>query len=380
MESGGERAAAVDGLRGIAAAAVMLSHVTVVGFYRNGPLWDALNATPLRILWAGHQSVILFFVISGFALAAQIERMGGVRGGTLVPFWSSRMLRLYPPYVASIVLAIAGYSALAAVGFGYAPEKFHVPAANFEIGALLSHLWMVGSFDTTRFNPPIWSIVHEMRISLLFPAIYLVLLRFGPYRPLLVAILVSLSVAALGERYAPSAGLTLHYATFFALGATLWQLRRGVAATLTAFPARGIELIVAIGLLIFAYPFDNPWTYGQRVLGDLAVAIGAAVLLGVVVVFGGGRILDNAPVRFLGRISYSLYLNHVLALNVAILLFYGRVPAPVLWVVAIVWALGLSWLMYHLFEKPWQAAARTLRRRLLGHADAAPAKEAGAVA
>jgi peptidoglycan/LPS O-acetylase OafA/YrhL len=50
----------------MAAIIVLVSHVSIFGLY--GFEHILANWPPTRLLWAGHQAVILFFVISGFAL------------------------------------------------------------------------------------------------------------------------------------------------------------------------------------------------------------------------------------------------------------------------------------------------------------------------
>jgi peptidoglycan/LPS O-acetylase OafA/YrhL len=65
---------------------------------------------------------------------------------------------------------------------------------------------------------------------------------------------------------------------------------------------------------------------------------------------------------FLGKISYSLYLVHQVAIMGVILLFYGRYSAPVLWIISIVASIGAATLFYFAVEAPSVAASRGIRR------------------
>ena len=77
VQTGEQRIAALDGLRGLAAATVAIGHgldvfPTVWLASNHGPAAGALGwltYSPLHLLWAGHEAVILFFVLSGFVLA-----------------------------------------------------------------------------------------------------------------------------------------------------------------------------------------------------------------------------------------------------------------------------------------------------------------------
>ena len=67
---------------------------------------------------------------------------------------------------------------------------------------------------------------------------------------------------------------------------------------------------------------------------------------------------------FFGAISYSLYLVHQIAIMAVVLLFYGKYPAPLMWVISIAASIGLAWLFYLAIEKPSKAASRRLRTEL----------------
>ncbi len=66
------------GLRGVAAMAVVISHIinTAPALVHPG-LWSVawwFSYTPINLLWDGDESVLLFFVLSGFVLARPFTR------------------------------------------------------------------------------------------------------------------------------------------------------------------------------------------------------------------------------------------------------------------------------------------------------------------
>ncbi len=109
----------MDGLRGIAACAVVVYH----GILHNDPalvqrvllepvqsaasVRDGLTKLALS-LFDGEAAVYIFFVLSGCVLRMSLARQGGERAGRLCAgFALARAVRLYPPVVACMVLIYA---------------------------------------------------------------------------------------------------------------------------------------------------------------------------------------------------------------------------------------------------------------------------------
>src|SRR2546423_14680644 len=105
----------VDPLRGVAARAVALYHW--VGTHPH--VSDSLLGRMLLQGWAG---VFIFFPISGYCIAAAAQ---GSHQHRLRSFIARRWRRIYPPYLASIIFAIA-------VGFAVLPFS-HGSASSFDL-------------------------------------------------------------------------------------------------------------------------------------------------------------------------------------------------------------------------------------------------------
>ena len=103
---------ALDGVRGVAACVVVISHL-IAGFYpalffgapdeARFALQHAIANSPLFVLYSGTFAVYIFFVLSGFVIAASAMR---TRCGLLV-LALTRYLRLAVPVLASVLLALA---------------------------------------------------------------------------------------------------------------------------------------------------------------------------------------------------------------------------------------------------------------------------------
>ena len=109
-----ERFSGLDGLRGIAAAVVVVCHALLI----NGQLAEAtrnpdadlsagataLTYSPLHLVWAGNEAVMVFFILSGFVLALPFD---GPRRPTWAEYFPRRLTRLYLPIWGAVAFALA---------------------------------------------------------------------------------------------------------------------------------------------------------------------------------------------------------------------------------------------------------------------------------
>jgi peptidoglycan/LPS O-acetylase OafA/YrhL len=221
---------------------------------------------------------------------------------------------------------------------------------------------MLGSSWHTHIDPVIWSLVHEMRISLVFPAVMLVLLRIGLVPVLTVALAASVlaGVAAEGDThpYLRSALWTVHYLVFFVAGAGFARHRAGIAARLRhAAPSR-VALMVLVGLLLFE-------SRGLVPFGDAVVhyLVGVSALLMIALAIGAPRVsalLERPSLAWLGKVSYSLYLLHVPVLMACTYLFAHAMPLPLTMIPAALVTLVLCEAFYRGVEAPCIALGHRL--------------------
>jgi len=129
-----KRLLAVDVLRGIAALWVVLHHCHVNG----GALWDdpirRLAFVPLQY---GYLGITLFLVISGFCIHLTVAKKMGDGQGMRTNwgrFWKRRFFRLYPPYLAAIVLSVG---ILVFLSPGWFPTRYEWVSPTWD---LLTHL------------------------------------------------------------------------------------------------------------------------------------------------------------------------------------------------------------------------------------------------
>jgi peptidoglycan/LPS O-acetylase OafA/YrhL len=312
----------LDGLRAFAIAMVIGSHARLT------------DADWYRTLANGYVGVMIFFALSGYLITTHLiweyDAAGRISIGD---FYIRRAFRILP--AAGVYLAVL--AVLAAAG-AIVCEWSSIRAALFFYANYVEHDWAVSHF---------WSLSVEEHFYLLWPAL---LIAFGVRRGWVTALVMVFAVFALRlgvDRLHLFRGVFTdiahgNYHSDLIVDTLLWgcclafYLRRAapapsaIASTLIA---------AAAAFLLLAPPSIARFTLLRDVL--------PAILLGAVVTAPHapiGRFLEFAPVRFIGRLSYSLYLWQQLFL---------AAPAPHLPLpVALAALFACAFLSYQFIERP----------------------------
>ena len=176
------RIAALDGLRGVAAVIVVVFHYlsmlhpSFVENFAEGTLhW--LARTPVTLLWNGNFAVLVFFVLSGFVMAAAAHR----RADQLLANLVTRYVRLGLPAATSVLLALAWLSAFPTAAQDLARSlEAPSPWLGYTLQGELPSVWealyegAVGIFVTgqSSINNVLWTMKIELFGSIALFAIY----------------------------------------------------------------------------------------------------------------------------------------------------------------------------------------------------------------
>ncbi len=170
----------LDSLRGLAALSVVLYHFKIFWLddvMRNSPVHQKHVIDRLLLpITAGHEAVILFFILSGFVLSLPAINL---RARPYAVFILRRIFRIYIPYVAALFLAVLGnrFFAEDVTQSKCLSGYWSLP---IDWGLFRQHLLCLGAYNTETFDPPIWTLVLEMRICLVFPFLCAQRLRLRP--------------------------------------------------------------------------------------------------------------------------------------------------------------------------------------------------------
>lgn len=342
----------IDALRGLAALWVACFH-----FY--GGLSDQFArhtfASPFHFVLAhGNAGVEIFFVISGFVIAYSI-RGRRVTPGYFGQFVLRRSVRLEPPYWATIALAIASLwlsNHLRTDRVAQLPSWTKIVAHIFYLQGFLHQGQIVDVF---------WTLCMEVQFYVFFLLLVGLSQRVGDVRFSRLAVLAPLTVVSLTIQ----AGLMAEPRAWMFKFWYLFQL--GVVAYwATAKQLKHSDFFAYLAVLTALLAWH------PSVTGAMGLATGLLLYL-------AGRYdflttLDYAPLQFLGRRSYSLYLIHPV-IGVPFAYFFARkffgtpVSAPaavVCMLTAIVVSVAGANLLYMFVEAPSVELSSRLKRKPRG--------------
>ncbi len=349
------RYAALDGLRGVAALIVVGYHallvVPAVSAVYVGKVEPAaftpewwLYATPLRLLFAGHEAVLVFFVLSGFVLTLPFLAQPPTARSTLA-YYGRRIVRLYLPVWGALAFALALALAVPrdpAIG-GWLGSHHAPTVHDVWHDALLL-------FGTSNLNSPLWSLTWEVWFSLLMPLMLSALARFDVIR------------AAL-----PASWLTadmLQYLPVFGIGMLLAFQKDAIRAA-SARVRSWWPIVTTAALLTVSPSLIAPVGWGPlAAFAYLLSLVGVLTIVALAFASPARRPLEARPVQWVGTRSFSLYLVHEPILVAAALLvgvsgWWPWVAIAVALVPAILLAAAL---FYRVLEHPSIGLSRRVGR------------------
>jgi peptidoglycan/LPS O-acetylase OafA/YrhL len=305
------RRPALDGLRGVAIVLVMSMH--------------------LGLLPNGFIGVDLFFALSGFLITTLLyEEWDRAATISLRRFYGRRARRLLPGLLLLFLLVVAVDVAcyrMTGWALGYKVLASTLFVSNWV--AATGHIHALGALN------PTWSLAQEEQFYMVWPLVLLLMLRRRLSPQVVAALLVGAIVALLA--LAPHArGIELYYSPLTrvpelllgCLGAVVWRhrlvsapagLRRRLPALLRRDATRKLACSIAACVLVYLFVIVLLDCALQTEQAYLLACLISVVLIPTLLSAPQGlvaRLLSLAPLRHLGRISYSLYLFHLLTRNV----------------------------------------------------------------
>ncbi|MDB5663146.1 MAG: putative acyltransferase [Sphingomonas bacterium] len=346
-----ERRVSLDALRGIAALIVLISHCV-------GTLPElhaaALSTVVLRPLLMGGSWVDVFFVLSGYVLYLTFDRKDQF---LYLPYLAKRIARIYPPLVAAVLISLIFYLLTAPEPIPGLSEWFNTLSWNIyptpEVVA--GHLMLSDARSAQSLDNVIWSLVHEVRISILFPVLALCTRRWL-LATLICSALLSSSAHIIAARMSAELPInpaaTLQYVFCFAAGAALARREAALGRWMQSRQGQiGGIVIALIGVALLSF---SPARLGGMLTACGAVAIVAACAVHPLV----KRSLAVAPLIWVGRVSYSLYLIH---LPILLLLVHNLSPAigaPLAVALTVPVSLGCAEIFHRWIEQPSMVLGR----------------------
>lgn len=348
----------LDGLRALAFLAVLGRHTDNFKFG-----------------WAGVQ---LFFVLSGFLITDILIRMKTrlPQRDFFLKFYGRRFLRIFPLYyfylsilICFIILPSLNFKPLQKeLGENFWDElhyavlyfyDFYRAGANSTPSHFFYHLW---SLSVEEHFYLFWPLIIFFTPETKFRKLFLAIIALGPLFRIFVKILTQAQPSLFVDPALTIYVLPFSHVDAFALGAYISQFeiprpRLQWAALLILVPALGIlSQYLAMGkLALGALGYDIPLYHSyEEIWGYSLLNYFFAVMIYCVVRTGLFiRVLENLILRYLGKISYGLYVYHA-----AIIWFIPQLHLPLqpgsaqLYLFALGCTIFVATLSFYLIEKP----------------------------
>lgn len=359
----------LDGLRGVAALAVIVFHIYDQD---TSPLHHILSRRPALFRWLmmqGNHGVEIFFVLSGFVIARSVGR-DWVSLRFLGRFALRRSLRLDPPYWAILSIVLL----LKVVLVHHDPNVSWFKGKGFDRFDMISNYLYLQTLLQRRI---VLGVSWTLCLELMFYLTYVFLLGIAQrssmlfdrrggsgsqsehVRPDLLPLTVifgSTFICSIWLWYVHELGQWGHNGWFmyigrwhmFFTGALLqWVLGRWAPKS---FLAGSLVVIAALALW-------GRWAHGEIEMGGIVVASTAILIFAANALDRWDRWLSGPVIQHMGRISYSIYLVHLPActfVSATCIHFLGQRPLAAVVAIPACFAMsiGVAQLCYWLVEKP----------------------------
>jgi peptidoglycan/LPS O-acetylase OafA/YrhL len=324
-----------------------------VVFYHWREPWSVDVDSVTAFFEMGRFGVDLFFILSGFVLAHVYFAACEEGRFDFSRFILARFARIYPLHVAMIALLALAALGAGIMGVPFSPQDF--PLADLPANLLMVHAW--GFAPNPGWNGPSWSISAEWFAYLAFPA-YLMIAVALAKRPVILAGIAVASFLLFDQVHQVLFGESLPMATErfgvlriipeFLIGIAIYRL--GCRFTLGRNWA-----LAGFALSLVVYLMSAHWARDDQIIA----------LLGAPLIYTLAELDRHArrapkrdPVRYLGEISYAIYMLHVPFFMIAFNLFqdvFGLIDETVstVFLLAMLAAmLAASSATYEWLEKP----------------------------
>ena len=381
----------LDSLRGIASSQVFLLHLLSISsvffasnywgvpspsaMFQSSKAAFAVTYTPLAFIKSGHEAVVFFFILSGFVLSGTL--FNRVDYTTFKQYLIKRIFRLWVPFIIVILFSIV----LRSIFYNYDLEKNAGISSWFKqmwshqisVAEFLRFLYLSG--NTHNADTTLWSLIIEIKISILLPFFILIMDRLKGYQDfiflILIMIISRLSYFILSDNLNAIYGARdLHFLSPFILGAYLNKYLAFWVDKISGYSKK--RLIVSMLVLIVLYSIDStkyllasvPVLYKiiSKITYEIQMFSSIAFVLLSFHTFFQKKLLHSVYLK-LGQISYSLYLIHPLLLLAFTYSLFKSLKLYEIWLLLIPTSLFISYLFYKYIETPVNNFGRNLAQK-----------------
>lgn len=307
----------IDSLRGIASLMVAFFH-----FSAGNQIYLSETNIVREIGRFGWVGVEIFFIISGFVIPYAMMR-SSYKVNDFFRFLAKRILRIDPPYILSMIMVLV-LAYLSTLYPYYRGQAFELDFTQI----VLHFAYLNTFFDSNWLNPVYWSLAIEFQYYLLIAISFpLIVHKRLVVRYLSLIIFISLSFVFPETKY------IFHYSLLFVFGFTLFlfQVKK---------IGRNEFLINSILILLGIYFYLDTIIFVASFFSFLFIIF--------------AQNYESKVLKFLGKISYSLYLVHIpiggRIINLAEQFIVNEIYRTLIIIIALAVSIFAAWVFYVVIE------------------------------
>ncbi|MBC7390319.1 MAG: acyltransferase [Opitutaceae bacterium] len=328
-----KRIEVLDSLRGIASLQVVISHVlSAIPFlflvlfkhkneeFLTKDFWYYIRNSPLHFMWNGSGAVIVFFVLSGFVLSLPYF---GKSSNNYKIYFVKRLVRLYLPCFAIITLAIICadlfYSSAKLNSYS---DWLHVIWSQPFTSEYLTKVYLLNAYYN-NIDSVLWTLPIEIQLSLILP-FFLYFFRKLNFAFSIATVLVYIifyhSLVKFKVIELIPALSVLFYFTFFITGSLICKYKENFIGFFDGISSIQYWLLFCLAIVLYTTEYSLWWlpTNLSMILTKIPVDyyywLSASLLMGFTLSKRFESFLSSTPLLWMGKISFSLYLTHMVVI------------------------------------------------------------------
>ena len=358
----------LDSLRGLACLQVIVSHCLVAIpalswlVYQNHSdvkhnfLFNLVHS-PLSFFWSDSAAVKVFFVLSGFVLSLPFFLESG-KTPYYPQYFAKRIIRLYLPCLAVILISM------------FLKQLLYAEKSIGDFGDWVKIMWSaklnlrqyIDLFflkdNLNYFDRALWTLPVEIKLSLLIPAVVYISKRLNKLGNVLFLCLYISAWHILNWRGARNFWWdfpTLYYFSFFIIGVILCNYREPLIAWINKLSNVSYYFILVLAIILYTFAHSMWWLpnriYSLLVSRTDYISAVSAILIVAFVLSERARLFLSAKfLVFLGKVSFSIYLIHIIVITSLGHLLGAYLRVEIIVAIAFLISFPLSFVFYTYIE------------------------------
>jgi peptidoglycan/LPS O-acetylase OafA/YrhL len=334
----------LDSLRGLASISVVISHFVLA--YRLDLEFRLINYSPLHFFYDGFAAVTFFFVLSGYVLTLSMKNKVEIE---LKSFYLKRIFRIMPAYIFVLFTSLLFYSFFNVIHT--IPDtsswinSFWSKPLNF-INFIRQIVFITPENGYAELVFQNWSLLVEMQFSFLIPFLFFI------YKKSNIIFFLVFNLILFFFFNIPA------YIFHFSLGIALAMNQDYILTIFTKIKAKHKTALIFFIIFMYTYRYTFPMYY-YYIMREYSPLLSNDNLIWIITGFGSflillycftstrlQKILNLHFFKFIGKISYGIYLTHLIVLIFLTPIFIGYLNYFGIKNAYIVWFVSLLFLLF----------------------------------